>query len=155
MKLALMIVVLFLSVGCQQGKPFQAVIPPFGKSVVYVYRTQTGFQGSAVTLAVKCDGQKFGEVQNASYVYAIVPAGKHVISSKTETTSEIPFDAMSGQSYYITADVEWGFWVGRPRLVMVPEEQGRLAILSTKYFGKEPQPSNAYDPGTPRPSYAR
>jgi hypothetical protein len=148
--IGLLFALLFESVGCAQGQPFVAIPPPIGKSVVYVYRNSTGYQGSMVSLAVKCDNEKFGEVQNASYVFIAVPAGHHVISSETETKSEIAYDFVAGQSYYITADVDWGFWVGRPRLVMVPEETGKLAILSTKYYSNDPvpkPPNNGYDQG--------
>jgi hypothetical protein len=31
-----------------------------------------------------------------------------------------------------------GFWIREPRLTMVPEETGKLAILSTKFYGKPP-----------------
>lgn len=122
------------AIGCSgaSGSTFQAVPPAPGQAVIYVFRPSNSYAGSGVTLQIKCDGTKFGDLLGNGYVFHKTTPGRHVISCKTETTSEVPVEAVAGRSYYIQADVDMGFWVGRPRLVMVPEEQGRLAIAGTR-----------------------
>lgn len=147
-------VIAFLGIGCAQGRPFQAINPPPGLATVYVYRLTTGYVGSGVNLTVKCDGEPFGQVNNDGYVWRFVSAGRHTISSETESKSEITYDFVPGKFYYIEATVHLGFWIGQPRLVMVPEEQGKLAILSTKFYGPEeryipPPPITGYGQGIP------
>lgn|ERR1700722_10040164 len=120
-------------IGCEaDGSPFHAVLAPPNMSVIYIYRPSGSYYGSGVALDIKCDGKKFSTLQESGYTYALVTPGPHTISCETETKSEIPFTAELGRSYYIDAEVEEGFFVGRPRLTMVPEDTGKLAIPSTR-----------------------
>jgi len=133
---AILLLAMLVLAGCgAPSKPFQAVPPGPGQATIYVFRPSQSYYGSAVGLDVLCDKTKVGTVNAGGYVWKQVNVGHHLISSATERSVEIPFDAEDSRSYYIQADVEPGFWMGRPKLVMVPEEQGKLAILSTRYFG--------------------
>jgi uncharacterized protein DUF2846 len=122
--------------GCAaSGPPFQAVSPPPEQAVIYVFRPSASYVGSGIGLDILCDGQKVGTLLETGYVYTVVPAGRHTITCQTESLAQVPFQAEPGKSYYIQADVEIGIIEGRPKLTMVPEETGKLAILSTKLSG--------------------
>jgi hypothetical protein len=127
--------VLISGVGCANaatGRAFNAVSPEANQAVIYVYRPNPTYVGSAVVLNITVDNEKIGGLKNGGYLFKVVPPGKHAVACKTETTAEVPVEAAAGKSYYIEAAVEMGLFVGRPKLTMVPEETGKLAILSTK-----------------------
>lgn len=126
-------------VGCgASGPAFKPVVIGESEAAIYIYRPGSGYVGSGVMLSIECDKRKIGTLKTNGYVVAVVPPGRHAISCATETKSEVPFQAESGKSYYIEAEVQMGLFIGRPKLTMVPREQGELAILGTKYSGNKP-----------------
>jgi len=123
--------------GCSaSGRAFEPVAVKSDESVVYVFRPTHSYAGSFVSLPVKVDGDNIGGLRNNGYVYRRLTPGPHIVSSSTEVKAEVPFSAEGGKAYFIKAEVEMGYFVGRPNLTMVPEEQGKLAILGTKYGGR-------------------
>jgi hypothetical protein len=132
---------LVLVAGCAaSGRAFEPISVKNDESVVYVYRPTHSYAGSAVSLPIRVDGEHIGRLPNSGYVYRLLTPGRHVVSSSTEVKAEVPFEAEGGKAYYISAGLEMGYFVGRPNLTMVPEEQGKLAILGTKYAGKKDAP---------------
>ena len=152
--LSLLTVAVALMSGCSASGPqFKAADLQSDQAVVYVYRNTHTYMGSGVMLNVKCDEQKAGTLINGGYVYRVLSPGEHVVTCTTEATAKVPFKAEAGESYYIEAEVEMGLFIGRPKLTMVPKEQGSLAILGTRLCGKEsPQPATA--PATPAKTVA-
>lgn len=135
-----LIPVLFLGLflaGCgSNGHDFKSLAPHPGDSVIYVFRPDYGY-GNSGSLKIMVDDEKIGSLKNNTYLYKRISPGQHVVSSKTETTSKVPFEAQAGQSYYIRADRVFGFWVARPRLMMMSQDDGAAAILSSAYYDKE------------------
>ena len=120
--------------GCSASGPmFREVALQNQDSVVYVYRPSGSFRGSAVGLTIECDGKKLGYLWNKGYLYKLITPGHHVVSCSTEQKSEVPFEAKPGKAYYIEAEVELGYFIGRPKLIMVPNEKGKLAILGMRH----------------------
>jgi hypothetical protein len=118
--------------GCAaSGPPFHAVALQPTQAVIYIYRPQVGYAGSAIGLDILCDGKRVGTLCDNGYIYAVVSPGQHTVNCQTETLSQITYDFEAGKSYYIEASVVLGFFEGRPKLTMVPEDTGKLAILST------------------------
>jgi len=135
-KMPIVIIGLLLSAGC--GAPpraFQNVRPGAGHAIVYVYRPSQNAAGSDEGLGIFCDRLKVAALKPGGYIYIEVPVGYHAISSTTEATVQVSLDAREGRSYFIEVATEPGFSVARPRLKIVPEEQGRIEIVNTKYFG--------------------
>ena len=127
------VVGLVSAVGCAAtGPAFKPVNLSDRQAVVYVYRTGNSYEGSFVMPEVKVDGEKVGALKNNGYVYKVLDAGNHEVTCSTETTAKVPFTAEPQKSYYIESGIQMGLFVGRPRLVMVPEETGKLAILGTR-----------------------
>lgn len=127
-------------VGCSASGPmFEPVALQATEAAIYVYRPGHNYMGSGVVLGIKIDGQTVGDLKNNGYVCRVVAPGRHEVKCTTEVTRTVPFQADSGTSYYIEAEVQMGFFVGRPKLTMVPEEHGQLAILGTKLCNKNNQ----------------
>jgi hypothetical protein len=119
--------------GCAAGgPPFHAVSARADQAVIYVYRPSTDAMGSGMALDMSCDGQKFGSLRWSGYVAVVVMPGAHHISCQIESPAEVNFVAEAGKSYYIQADLQGGIILYRPQLTMVPEENGKLAILSER-----------------------
>lgn len=126
---------LMLSVagGCSASGPaFTPVADvPAGKGVVYVYRPYRFF-GSAVTYAVRTGDKVIATARNGGYLYYIADPGELEIWAETEARSAVTVDIKPKKDAYVKAAVGWGFWVGRPKLSIVPEEQGKDEIKSCK-----------------------
>lgn len=104
--------------------------PPEGMALVYVIRP-TNF-GSAITMNVSCDMASIGTTSAKSYLYTLVPAGKHTIRSKAENMSELELDAEPGKIYYIEQAVKMGIVYARARLNLVTEEAGKKFLAKCK-----------------------
>jgi hypothetical protein len=121
------------SLGCSaKGPRFEPVRLSGDQAALYVYRPSKGHGGSGVDLKIKVDDQAIGKLKPGGYLVTTLAPGSHLVSSKTESDSEIPFTAEANKSYYVEAVIEMGVFVGRPNLRMQPEEIGKLAILSTR-----------------------
>lgn len=129
-----------VGVGCSASGPaFEPVTLQGEQAVVYVYRPGQSYAGSAVILPVKVDGEEVGGLINNAHTYKVLSPGKHEVSCCTEAKATVPFEVQSGRSYYIEAEVEMGLFLGRPKLTMVPEESGKLAILGTRSVHRSPR----------------
>lgn len=126
------------AIGCSAtGKPFTPVEVQQDRAVVYVYRLGHDYNTSMVVPEVRVDNEKIGGLRNNGYLYKVLSPGKHEVTGTTETKSSVPFEAAPGKAYYIEAEIQWGFFTGRPKLVMVPEETGKLAILGTRCCNRD------------------
>jgi len=142
--LAVVLAAISLGLGCQNNNtdpPFHEVLLAPNESVIYVYRLSNSYEGSAIDPPIVCDGKIIGYLRERTYLYAIVPPGAHIISSKTETESVVHVLTEAGKSYYVEGEVEMGFFEGRPRLTQVPEDIGKLAIVEMReYVPPSPRP---------------
>ena len=130
------------AIGCAAtGPQFEPVILSENQAVVYVYRPGQDYVGSAVAPNIMVDGERVGRLKNNGYSYKIVTPGEHEVSCTTEVTSKVPFEAAPLTSYYIEAEIQMGFFMGRPKLIMVPADVGSLAIKGTKCCNRSPSGS--------------
>ncbi|MFC1672783.1 hypothetical protein ACFL12_01410 [Pseudomonadota bacterium] len=62
----------------------------------------------------------------------MVNAGFHRISSHSENTPILDFEAKSGQQYFINQEINMGWVAPRTKLKMKPTAEGQQAVLSCK-----------------------
>jgi hypothetical protein len=75
--------------------------PPAGKAGVYVIRpykfyNDSYYGGSAFSFQVNLDYQEFGSLKTNSYLFALLPPGKHIFGTNY-------FTVEAGKNYYFTA----------------------------------------------------
>ncbi|MDR3413354.1 MAG: DUF2846 domain-containing protein [Formivibrio sp.] len=97
---------------------------------VYIYRNEV--IGTAVRMDVEIDGNALGKTAAKTYFYTEVTPGTHTITSKSENTDSLNFDAAAGQLYYIWQEVKMGVLFARTKLHLVGENEGRKGVLETK-----------------------
>lgn len=119
--------------GCvAEGENFRPAKLTDNNAVIYVYRSDPSYCGSAVVLKIDVDGKRIGGLKPGGYLQQIVAPGEHKVSCKTECESSVIVDVQSNQSVYVASEVVMGFWVGRPKLTVVPEITGKGGISGTK-----------------------
>ena len=109
------------------AKRFEA---PAGKATIYVYRNE--ILGGAIALTVALDGRVVGRTGPKTFFALDVAPGAHEISSITENTSTLKFNASAGKTYFVWQEVKMGMWQPRSQLQQVDEATGRKAVLECK-----------------------
>ena len=135
------LVAMFLMVGCAPtlGPVFQTTAKaPGGAAVVYIYRP-SHFGGSGVSYDVRANGVVVVTLYNGGYYPYFAQPGEVELSAKTEASSSVTLDIKAGQTYYVRGTVGVGFFVGHPRLEIVPAEVGEKEIVETKLL---PEPKS-------------
>jgi hypothetical protein len=126
---AVAMLVLFLS-GCASGPKFAPVVSvdvPPGKALVYIYRTPS-FAGSAVQYAVNAGERKIVQLQNGGYYPYICDPGSIEFWAATEARASLTIDVAAGETYYLRGSLGIGFFVGHPKLQLIPAEQALSEI---------------------------
>lgn len=104
-----MMVVAMVSVGCAtDGQRFSGVEAPVGdQGDIYLYRT-SALYAIGQPFEVKLDGEKAGELNNASYLYFRLAPGKHTLKvypGGLSKSSELTVEVEPGK----TAFYQYGF----------------------------------------------
>jgi hypothetical protein len=81
--------------------------PPSGKAGVYVIRPW-GFLGFNFLCGLTFDYYEFGSLAPNTYLFAVVPPGKHIIRVPYDSGSYVIFIAEPGKNYFFTIKPEWG-----------------------------------------------
>lgn len=131
------ILVVLLVAGCAsvpmgdeaRDNQLKTFVAPKDRAGVYVYRNES--IGAAVKMDVEIDGQPIGQTAKRTYLYAEVPPGKHMVTSKAENTETLELDAKPGMLYYIWQEVKMGILFARNKLHLVPEAQGKAGVAET------------------------
>src|SRR5581483_9077035 len=89
--------------------------PPPGKAGLYIIRPyhffkDTVYNGSDFLSNISLDYQQFGSVNTNSYLFALVPPGKHILGSSipdifASDSKGGNFTAEAGKNYYFTVTV--------------------------------------------------
>ena len=104
--------------------------PKDGVAVVYVFRNSS--LGMAVGMNVALDGEKIGRTGAKRYIRAEVQPGSHTLSCKSETVSEVTFDAEAGKVYYVWQQIKMGAFIARNKLQLVDEATGQKGVKECK-----------------------
>lgn len=99
--------------------------------LVYIYRPAKAF-GGGVSYDVKANGKVVTTLYSGGYYPYLTDQDEIEFSAKTETTSSVTIGVKAGQTYYLKGTVGIGFLVGRPHLVIVPNEIGEKEIAECK-----------------------
>lgn len=110
------------------------------KGLVYFYR-ENAFVGSGVSYYVYDGDKKIGGLKNGTYFYAWAEPGVHNYWARTESKSEKQLSVETNKTYYIRGEVGMGFFVGRPKLTIVSEDEGKGSLTKAKYATLEEHPS--------------
>ena len=77
---------------------------PAGLSRIYVYRNEA--IGFAVRMEVTVDGKQIGTTQGRQFLFADVPAGKHVITSNAENLDTLEVSTEAGRPLFVWQEVK-------------------------------------------------
>ena len=137
-RIRLLVVSAFLGIylllsGCATlGPVYQKVDPiPEGTGIVYIYRP-SAFGGSGVSYDVKVGETVITTLYNGGYHPYVSKPGEIEFWAKTESRSAVTLDIAPGQIYYLKGTVGIGFFVGRPHLMVIPEETALKEIGECK-----------------------
>lgn len=108
---------------------------PAEQAIIYVYRIPA-FTGSAISYDVKLNGEFMGKLKNGAYFYAVVDPGSHVLSAKTEVERTVDINVEAGETYYVRGGVVFGVMVGRPSMLIIPNETAENEITECKMENK-------------------
>jgi hypothetical protein len=108
-------------------KAFQAKPDVAG---LYIYRNESF--GGAIRMDVEIDGMPVGQTVAKTYLFRAVVPGKHTVTSKSENTDSLEFDAVAGKLYYVWQEVKMGILFARTQLHLVGDEEGKKGVLETQ-----------------------
>ncbi len=94
-----------------------------GKALVYFFRP-SAFVGNMASPTLVDNGKEIGDIENGQFVkYEALP-GKHKFHTDTMIIDkETEFDLVAGETYYIRAALQQGFWTSTWQLTRIfPEE---------------------------------
>jgi len=104
---------------------------PENLGLVVIYRPSS-FIGAAVSYDVKVGETPIFRLYNEGYYPYFSKPGEVEFWAKTESRSAVTLDIRAGQTYYIKGTVGIGFLVGRPHLMVVPEDVAEKEISKCK-----------------------
>jgi|TARA_Y100001973_G_C5133656_1_gene299146 hypothetical protein len=105
--------------------------PPADMSAVYIYRDST--IGAALKKDVRIDGRTIGETGYMTYFYQQLPPGEHILATESEFgDNSIVLDAKAGQNHFVQQYIRFGAFVAGAGLRVVPENEGKRGVQSTK-----------------------
>lgn len=115
--------------------------PKQGNSKVYVYRT-SGLGGAVVPSVHQTnlgtnEDKIIGEVKPSGYISTEIQPGKYQIWAKTEAKNEVYIDAKADEIYCVEHYISFGFFIGHPQFKLIPIEQCKLDIKTTKLSIKD------------------
>jgi len=110
----------------QQAKAFSA--PTEGQAGVYIYRNS--FVGKALKKDLWIDGKCIGESSNKVFFYTQVEGGReHTVATESVFSPKIlPIFMEVGKNYFIRQYIQFGPFVGGPKIELVDEALGRSEI---------------------------
>lgn len=122
----------FLSIliaGCSASGPaFTPLDPiPFGKGVVYIYRTPS-FVGGGVYGTVSANKKPLTKIKNGGYFPYVSDPGKVHFEVSTEATNEADVTVETGREKYLKTMVGMGMFVGHLKFSEVSQEIGKKEI---------------------------
>lgn len=96
--------------------------PPPGKAQVVFFRSG-GFVGSAISCAVKDEGNKISSLPPQRFIIYLVEPGKHTYSTASSSAEGVSLSLKAGEVRYVQCTIKAGFWAGKASLDLATEEQ--------------------------------
>jgi len=94
-------------------------------ALLHLYRPATKI-GVAVSFGVHIDNEMvFMARYNSKTTVRVTQEGLKTLWARTEVRTELPVDIKMGHEYFIRCNVGVGAFVGRPRIVLVDNSEGR------------------------------
>ncbi len=100
------------------------------KAGIYIYRNESF--GAAIKMDVAVDNKPLGQTASKTYFYTEVEPGKHTITSISENTDILEFDALAGKLYFVWQEVKMGVVYARTKLHLVGDTEGKKGVLESK-----------------------
>ncbi len=122
--------------GCGvQGEAYQPRPVPVAKSLIYLYRPYV-FYASAITPVVTCGPETIELEAGGFYSYSLDP-GPVLCSATTESSTQLKFDAHSGEEYYVKEEVSAGNLgsSGSAKFTLVSNAVGQQEIANCRKQG--------------------
>ena len=104
---------------------------------IYIYRNENF--GAAIKMDIDVDGKPLGQTAAKTYLYKEVPAGKHVVTSKSENDDSVELDTVAGKLYYLWQEVKMGLLYARTKLNVVNEATGQAGVKESELAVSAPQ----------------
>ncbi|MBI5577083.1 MAG: hypothetical protein HY896_12065 [Deltaproteobacteria bacterium] len=99
---------------------------------MYFYRP-SGFVGGAVAYDIKtADNNVITTLHSGGYFPYYSNTGENEFWARTESRSSVTLDVKPGGVYFVKGTVGVGFFVGRPHLIVVPNEIAEKEIVECK-----------------------
>jgi hypothetical protein len=127
------LLLLTLLSGCANLGPVYTkvdMVPP-NKGLVYIYRPGS-FVGGGISYDVKVGDAPVTTLYNGGYFPYFSNPGEVEFWAKTETKSAVTLDVKAGETYFIKGTIGVGFLMGRPHLLVVPNDLGAKEIADCK-----------------------
>jgi len=107
------------------------------KGLIVFYRPKN-HQGSAINIPLQDNGKDIGSIQNGQFIFYDVTPGKHEFRTNTAAIDRaVNINVEAGETYYLSASIRMGFWVGSWALTRVYEEQAIDELKVCCKDGKE------------------
>lgn len=114
-----------------------------GPNDAVVYFVRPAKLGMAINFWAFVDQTPVGMTKGGSYLATTVPAGEHVLWSRSGNVSSLKMSLEAGKTYYIQQEVKMGGLRARVNLALIDEAAGKEAIAKSKF-------SDLTDEGTER-----
>lgn len=141
-RLALALLATLTLIGCAATGPRYAEVvrnmPTLaaGKGRLVVYRPSSF--GGAVQPDVKLNGEVIGKSEPRGFFFVDRPAGRHVVSARTEVEATLDVDLRDGAVAYVESSITLGVFVGQPRLSLKEEAVAMVTLPELAYIGSIP-----------------
>lgn len=130
---AVVLAALFVPVTARAQADMSRAVPPPGKALVFVYRSDR--QAVAGRLPVLVNAQPAGELANGSYLVATVDPGRTFLRVGDRAITSLSLVAASRQSYFVSVAAVPGVLPVRGELRQVGEADGRRALEKSRFVG--------------------
>lgn len=104
-----------------------------GANEAVVYFVRPARMGGAINFWAFVDDIPVGMTRARDYVAAVVPAGDHVVWSRSGNVSSLRATLEAGKTYYFEQEVRMGAVRGRVRLSPMSEAEARDAMSKCDY----------------------
>lgn len=134
LRLSVVLAGIILLSGCATlGPAYQkADKGPDNTGLVYFYRP-SGFVGGGVAYDIKTeDNNVVTTLHNGGYFPYYAKQGEREFWARTESRSSVTIDVKPGSVHFVKGTVGVGFFVGRPHLIVVPNEIAEKEIVECK-----------------------
>lgn len=113
----------------ESTKAKEFAVPSAGNAGLYVYRDS--FVGKALKKDIWVDGKCLGETAPDVFFYTEVEGGKtHKLDTESEfSPNTLELNTEANKNYFVRQYIKMGVFVGGAGLELIPEEQGKQAVL--------------------------